>query len=69
VSEYKETEAPEGDTRGEVLDQLCQYNPWVLVITEINADDTFSIKVECGGGVSDVKTIKALLARAHRELP
>lgn len=63
ATEIKETQAPEDDTRGEVLDQLCDHNPWVLVIAALAEDGGMDLKVEMGGGITDAETIKTLLRK------
>lgn len=69
ATEYKETQAPEGDTRGEVLDQLCGFNPWVLVIAALDEDGGMTLKIEMGGKISEARTIRNLLKKTLAALP
>lgn len=68
---YSESVAPEGDTRSEVLEILCEGQPWLLIVAHNNPQEpnTFNLKLECGGGISRKETIKALLEKTLRALP
>ncbi len=72
--EFSEYEAPADDTRMEVLEQLMGGKPWVAIrVTETGEDEsgefTFSIGMECGGGITDSQTIRSLLEKTLVALP
>lgn len=69
MTEYKETVVPDGDTRSEVLDMLCDGNPWALIVAQNAPGDELDLKVEVGGGVADVDTLRSLLTKTLKALP
>jgi hypothetical protein len=69
ATEYKETEVLEGDTRSEVLELLAENHPWVFVYAAFDEDGAMDLKLECGGGIRDAATVRALLEKTLAALP
>lgn len=72
--EYKETEMPPGDTRGQVLEQLAGTQLWALVCMDLTEDEdtgevSMNLRVEQGTMVRDVETLRAILTRTLAALP
>ncbi len=67
--DYKETEVPEGDLRSEMLDDLADGRPWVLVTARSAGAEDLSLTVECGGGITDSRTVRSLLTKTLDAFP
>ena len=67
--EYKETEAPQGDTRSEILETLAGGHPHVMITCRIDDEGAIDLKVDTGGGVRDAGTVRALLEKTLAALP
>lgn len=62
--EYSEEEIDPGDdARQDMLEHLAAGKPWVFVVAN-HAGDGIGLQVNCGGGVSDAKTLHKLLSLA-----
>lgn len=69
MTEYKETEVPEGDTRSEILETLAGGHPHVMITARIDTDGQIDLKVDTGGGVRNASTVRALLEKTLAALP
>lgn len=68
MTEYKETQVPDGDTRNDVLELLASGKPWAFIIAGGKGKD-LDLSVEVGGGIADAATLRNLLDKTLRALP
>lgn len=69
AAEVTESYVDPGDTRNDVLELLAEGKPWVFVRAHSLPDGGLGLKVETGGGVADVATIRNLLTKTLDALP
>ncbi|GAA2696372.1 hypothetical protein [Actinoplanes palleronii] len=69
MTEYKESKAPDGDARLDMLDHLANGEPWAFIVAKDLPGDEFNLAVEVGGGIRDAATVRALLTKTLRALP
>lgn len=69
MTKYTETEIPPGDIRTDMLETLSGGLPFVFVYANVSGDGQIDLKMEVGGGITDVKTVRSLLQKTLDALP
>lgn len=69
MTEYIETKVSPGDTRTDILETLSGGLPFAFVYASFSDGGQLDLKMEVGGGVTDVKTVRSLLQKTLDALP